>query len=78
MKTFRHELKMALEQRTETVVNTWRLSALSHDKKSCVSILQDLIGTSITTDFREGEHFDDSKDNTIMYVDVVLTKVLDY
>ena len=32
----------------------------------------------ITSDFWEGEHFDDSKDNTIMYVDVVLTKVLDY
>ncbi len=26
MKTFRHELKMALEQRTETVVHTWRLT----------------------------------------------------
>ena len=32
----------------------------------------------ITSDFRDGEHFDDSKDNTIMHVDVVLTKVLDY
>ena len=32
----------------------------------------------IISDFWEGENFDSTKDNNIMYVDIVLTKILDY
>lgn len=32
----------------------------------------------IISDFWEGENFDKSKDNNVMYVDIVLTRILDY